>query len=90
MLGRTWGAPKTALRLEPRFDDAVIDALVAAGHDVEVIDEPYSDLMGHAGAVVLHPTAPAKARTIRARMAARRGCENVAWDGAKRNPGSTP
>jgi gamma-glutamyltranspeptidase len=55
VLGRTWGAPKTALRLEPRFDGAVIDALAAAGHDVAVIDEPYSDLMGHAGAAVLHP-----------------------------------
>jgi len=55
VLGRTWGAPKTALRLEPRFDGHLIDALVAAGHDVEIVPEPYSDLMGHAGAVVLHP-----------------------------------
>jgi oxamate amidohydrolase len=55
VLGRTWGAAKTALRMEPRFDGNLIDALVAAGHDVEVIDEPYADLMGHAGAAVLHP-----------------------------------
>jgi len=55
VLGRTWGAPKTALRLESRFDGNLIDALAAAGHDVEVIEEPYADLMGHAGAVVLHP-----------------------------------
>jgi gamma-glutamyltranspeptidase/glutathione hydrolase len=55
LLGRTWGAAKTALRMEPRFDGNLIDALVDAGHDVEVIDEPYADLMGHAGAVVLHP-----------------------------------
>jgi len=55
VLGRTWGAPRTALRLEPRFADALIDALAAAGHDVEVLPEPYSDVMGHAGAVVLHP-----------------------------------
>jgi gamma-glutamyltranspeptidase/glutathione hydrolase len=26
-----------------------------AGHDVDVLLEPYSDTMGHAGAVVLHP-----------------------------------
>ena len=32
-----------------------IDRLLSAGHDVEVLDEPYSDTMGHAGAVVLHP-----------------------------------
>jgi oxamate amidohydrolase len=55
VLGRTWGAPRTALRLEPRFDDNLIDALAFARHDVEVLDEPYSDVMGHAGAVVLHP-----------------------------------
>jgi oxamate amidohydrolase len=55
LLGRTWGAPKTALRVESRFDGDLIDALAKAGHDVEVLDEAYSDIMGHAGAVVLHP-----------------------------------
>jgi len=55
VLGRTWGSPRTTLRLEPRFDGNLIDALAAAGHDVEVLPEPYSDVMGHAGAVVLHP-----------------------------------
>jgi oxamate amidohydrolase len=55
VLGRTWGAARTALRLEPRFDGNLIDALAAAGHDIEVLDEPYSDVVGHAGAVVLHP-----------------------------------
>ena len=55
LLGRTWGSPQTALRLESRFDGNLIDALVSAGHDVDVLSEPYSDTMGHAGAVVLHP-----------------------------------
>ncbi len=55
VLGRTWGAARTALRLEPRFDGAVIDALAAASHDIDVLSEPYSDVMGHAGAVILHP-----------------------------------
>jgi oxamate amidohydrolase len=55
VLGRTWGEDQTRLRLEQRFDGNLIDALDAAGHDVEVLDEPYSDVMGHAGAVVLHP-----------------------------------
>jgi oxamate amidohydrolase len=54
VLGRTWGAARTALRLEPRFDGNLIDALESAGHDVDVLSEPYSDVMGHAGAVVLH------------------------------------
>ena len=55
VLGRTWGASRTTLRLEPRFGGNLIDALANTGHDVEVLDEPYSDIMGHAGAVVLHP-----------------------------------
>jgi gamma-glutamyltranspeptidase len=54
VLGRTWGAARTALRLEPRFDGNLIDALANAGHEVEVLDDAYSDVMGHAGAVVLH------------------------------------
>jgi oxamate amidohydrolase len=54
VLGRTWGAANTALRLESRIDGNLIDRLAAAGHDVEVLAEPYSDIMGHAGAVVLH------------------------------------
>ena len=37
VLGRTWGAARTALRLEARFDGNLIDALAAAGHDVEVL-----------------------------------------------------
>jgi gamma-glutamyltranspeptidase/glutathione hydrolase len=56
LLGRTWGAERTSLRLEARFDEGLIDRLQSAGHHVEVLPEPYSDLMGHAGAVVLHPT----------------------------------
>ena len=55
LLGRTWGSTVTNLRLESRFDGNLIDRLLAAGHDVEVLPDGYSDLMGHAGAVVLHP-----------------------------------
>ncbi len=54
LLGRTWGEDTTTLKLESRFDQALIEALAAAGHDVEVV-APFSDLMGHAGAVVHHP-----------------------------------
>jgi gamma-glutamyltranspeptidase len=55
LLGRTWGSSQTNLRLESRFDGNLIDRLMAAGHDVEVLGEAYSDTMGHAGAVILHP-----------------------------------
>jgi gamma-glutamyltranspeptidase/glutathione hydrolase len=55
LLGRTWGETHTRLRLEARFDGELFDRLQSAGHEVEVLPEAYSDVMGHAGAVVLHP-----------------------------------
>jgi gamma-glutamyltranspeptidase/glutathione hydrolase len=55
LLGRTWGSTHTSLRLERRFDEKLIDRLMSAGHDVEVLGEDFSDTMGHAGAVILHP-----------------------------------
>ena len=55
LLGRTWGSTHTNLRLESRFDGNLIDRLMSAGHDIQVLDAPYSDTMGHAGAVILHP-----------------------------------
>ena len=41
--------------MESRFDGNLIDRLISAGHDIAVLDEPYSDTMGQAGVVVLHP-----------------------------------
>ena len=55
LLGRTWGSTHTNLRMEQRFDGNLVDRLLSAGHDVDVLNEAYSDTMGHAGAVVLHP-----------------------------------
>jgi gamma-glutamyltranspeptidase/glutathione hydrolase len=55
LLGRTWGSTVTNLRLESRFDGNLVDRLLSAGHDVEMLTDAYSDTMGHAGAVVLHP-----------------------------------
>jgi len=55
LLGRTWGTAHTSLRLESRFDGNLLDRLAGAGHDVDVLPEPYSDFMGHAGAVIIHP-----------------------------------
>jgi gamma-glutamyltranspeptidase/glutathione hydrolase len=55
LLGRNWGSTHTSLRMESRFDGNLIEALLSAGHDVEVLPESRSDTMGHAGAVVLHP-----------------------------------
>jgi gamma-glutamyltranspeptidase/glutathione hydrolase len=55
LLGRTWGSAHTNLRMENRFDGNLIDRLMSSGHDVAVLNDGYSDTMGHAGAVVLHP-----------------------------------
>ena len=41
--------------MESRFDGNLIDRLLSVGHDVAVLEEAYSDTMGHSGAVVLHP-----------------------------------
>ncbi len=51
LLGKTWGQETTTLKFENRFDAATLQALSAAGHDVEVLGD-YSDTMGHAGAIV--------------------------------------
>ncbi|MBT5050510.1 MAG: gamma-glutamyltransferase, partial [Rhodospirillaceae bacterium] len=51
LLGRTWGADTSNLRMETRFDPSVIAALRAAGHDIELVDE-FDEIMGHAGAIV--------------------------------------
>ncbi len=50
LLGRTWGEDTTSLKLENRFEGALVEKLIAAGHDVELMD-PFTSTMGHAGAV---------------------------------------
>jgi gamma-glutamyltranspeptidase len=54
LLGRTWGQMSVGLKVESRFDPAIVAALRDAGHDIELV-EPYSDFVGHAGALVRHP-----------------------------------
>jgi len=54
LLGRTWGAQSTSLKIEDGFGAEVIAALRAAGHDVEVMPR-FTQLMGHAGAIMRQP-----------------------------------
>lgn len=54
LLGRTWGEESTTLKLESRFPAALIDQLISAGHEVEVVAD-FTDQMGHAGAIVRRP-----------------------------------
>lgn len=55
LLGRHWGAASTSLKLEDRFPSRVVKALWRAGHEVEILDD-FTDVMGHAGAVVRDPS----------------------------------
>ncbi|MDQ8023264.1 MAG: gamma-glutamyltransferase [Moraxellaceae bacterium] len=54
LLGKTWGEDSTNLKLESRVAPQAIDALRAAGHDIQVVGA-FEDMMGHAGAVAFHP-----------------------------------
>jgi oxamate amidohydrolase len=54
-LGRAWGETETTLKIEPRFDGALIDKLAARGHQIEVLDQPYSPQTGQAGLIVRTP-----------------------------------
>jgi gamma-glutamyltranspeptidase len=53
LLGKTWGQESVTLKLESRFDPALVERLRKAGHDVEMLAD-YTSTMGHAGAVVRH------------------------------------
>ncbi len=55
LLGKTWGDASTSLKIEDRFPSALYDQLIAAGHQVELLD-PFTATMGHAGAIVRHPS----------------------------------
>jgi oxamate amidohydrolase len=54
-LGKSWGANETTLKLEPRFDGALVEKLDRMGHEIEILEEPYSGETGHAGLIVRHP-----------------------------------
>jgi gamma-glutamyltranspeptidase/glutathione hydrolase len=53
LLGRRWADEAATLKLEDRFDAGLVEQLRSAGHEIEIV-EPFSDLMGHAGAIVRH------------------------------------
>ena len=55
LLGRTWGETSDSLKLESRFSTGVVADLARRGHVMEVLGE-YDEVMGHAGAIVRHPS----------------------------------
>jgi oxamate amidohydrolase len=54
LLGRTWGQTSTTLKIESRFDAAIVEGLARLGHDIEELPA-YSETAGHAGMIVKHP-----------------------------------
>ena len=55
LFGKAWGTETSALNVEPRFDESLLSALRRAGHELKITDLAYSDLLGHAGALVRRP-----------------------------------
>lgn len=53
LLGRTWGRSSESLKLESRFDAAVMRELSERGHNVEII-AAYDETVGHAGMIIRH------------------------------------
>ncbi|NVK57255.1 MAG: gamma-glutamyltransferase [Alteromonadaceae bacterium] len=62
LLGRTWGDQSHNLKVERDVAEYVGDDLLARGHDMVTVDA-CNELMGHAGAVVLHPNQQTEAAT---------------------------
>ena len=54
LLGRTWGNSDDDLKLEQDLADSVGENLALRGHQIKVVSR-YSELMGHAGALVAMP-----------------------------------
>jgi gamma-glutamyltranspeptidase len=55
LLGRTSADGDVRLHMEAGLADNLIDRLMGAGHDIELLPQSHSDVMGHAGVVLLHP-----------------------------------
>ena len=53
LYGRSWGAPSNDVKIEGRVPASVAEELARRGHPVNIVDD-YIDIMGHAGAILLH------------------------------------
>lgn len=52
LFGKTWGKASATLKVENRFDGALLEQMERAGHQIELVDKPYADGFGHAGLLV--------------------------------------
>lgn len=62
LYGRSWGAPSNDVKIEGRVPASVIEELEKRGHPVNIVDD-YTDVMGHAGAILVHPNGIMQAGT---------------------------
>jgi oxamate amidohydrolase len=53
LLGRTWGQASDTLKLEARFDPALVHELKRRGHTVELL-QALDETVGHAGGIARH------------------------------------
>jgi gamma-glutamyltranspeptidase/glutathione hydrolase len=54
LYGRTWGASSNDLKVEGRIEPSVVQGLIQRGHPVKIVED-YTDIMGHAGAILIDP-----------------------------------
>ena len=55
LLGRTWGQTSDTLKLESRFEPALVNQLRQMGHDIEVLTD-FDETVGHAGCIIREPS----------------------------------
>ena len=55
LFGKTWGKDSATLKVENRFDPALLAELERAGHVIEIVPKPYADGFGHAGMLMRRP-----------------------------------
>ncbi|WP_117168598.1 gamma-glutamyltransferase [Paraliobacillus sediminis] len=53
LYGRTWGEESNSLKVENRLSEKTLASLRKKGHDIEIVP-PFSDVMGHAGAILIN------------------------------------
>jgi oxamate amidohydrolase len=54
LYGRTWGAESNSVKIEGRISSDICEELKDRGHELERVSD-FSDVMGHAGAILIHP-----------------------------------
>ena len=82
LLGKTWGEDSVTLKLESRFDPALVAALRAAGHDVEMLARLHRARWAMPAPIVRHPNGLLEGAT---RSAQRRRGDGVLTGGARRS-----